>query len=52
MSENTGSGVGRRGFLKSASAAAGLLIVAPETAFGTQANETVRVGLIEEAHDA
>jgi myo-inositol 2-dehydrogenase / D-chiro-inositol 1-dehydrogenase len=34
----------RRDFLKSA--AAGLLIVKPETAFGSQANSTVEVGLI------
>jgi len=35
----------RRGFLK-ASGAAGLLIVRPETAFGSQANSAVEVGLI------
>jgi len=35
----------RRSFLK-ASGAAGLLIVRPETAFGSQANSTVEVGVI------
>ncbi len=35
----------RRSFLK-ASGAAGLLIVRPETAFGSQANSTVEVGII------
>lgn len=35
----------RRGFLK-ASGAVGLLIVRPETAFGSQANSTVEVGLV------
>ncbi len=34
----------RRGFLKSA--ASGLLILKPETAFGSQANSTVEVGLV------
>ena len=46
MEQKRGSGVNRRSFLKTASAATGLLIVAPETAFGTQANEKLRVGLI------
>ena len=36
----------RRDFLRTTTAAAGLLIVKPETAFGYQANSAVRLGLL------
>ena len=36
----------RRGFLESTAAAAGVLLLKPETVFGTQANSAVEVGLI------
>ncbi|HVP46956.1 MAG TPA: Gfo/Idh/MocA family oxidoreductase [Bryobacteraceae bacterium] len=40
-------GKGRRGFLRDgAAAAAGLLILKPETVFGSQANSAVEVGLV------
>ena len=36
----------RRDFLAASGASLGLLIVSPETAFGTQANSAVELGLI------
>jgi len=41
---NQGTGPARRDFVKTA--AAGLLILKPETVFGSQANSTVEIGLI------
>jgi len=38
--------IGRRAFLESAGAAAGLMIIKPELVRGTQANSAVRVGLL------
>ena len=46
MREKTEPTGGRRGFLESSAAAAGVLLLKPETVFGTQANSAVEVGII------
>lgn len=46
MSQSRDITTSRRGFLGSSSSTAGLLLLKPETVFGTQANSTVEVGII------
>jgi predicted dehydrogenase len=46
MPETRDTTTSRRGFLESSSSTAGLLLLKPETVFGTQANSTVEVGII------
>jgi len=46
MAESKTSGMGRRGFLKTAAATAGLLIVKPGAVRGLEANSKVEVGII------
>ncbi len=47
LNEGAGAGMDRREFVKVAgAAAAGLLLVTPETAFGTAANSTLQLGMI------
>ncbi len=46
MSQDSITATNRRAFLGASSSAAGLLLLKPETVFGTQANSTVEVGII------
>lgn len=46
MSHQTENRIGRREALRSSAAAAGLLVVKPQTAFGTAANSSLDLGLI------
>jgi myo-inositol 2-dehydrogenase / D-chiro-inositol 1-dehydrogenase len=43
---NESSQIPRRGFLESSAAATGVMVLKPETVFGTQANSAVEVGII------
>ncbi|HET9177727.1 MAG TPA: Gfo/Idh/MocA family oxidoreductase [Terriglobia bacterium] len=46
MSEDSGKKVGRREFMGTAAAAASFMIMAPQLVRGTEANSTLRVGLL------
>jgi len=46
MSDCIRVSTGRRRFLRSSAAASGLLVLKPETVFGTQANSTLELGII------
>ncbi len=46
MSQIQSDSTDRRAFLGASSSVAGLLLLKPETVFGTQANSTVEVGII------
>ena len=47
MTQSRVTTTSRRGFLGASSSTAGLLLLKPETVFGTQANSTVEVGIID-----
>jgi myo-inositol 2-dehydrogenase / D-chiro-inositol 1-dehydrogenase len=46
MAKQTGKGIGRREFIGATAAAAGVTILKPRVAFGSQANSAVRLGLL------
>ena len=46
MSNSTHASTARRRFLQSSAAAGGVLLLKPETVFGTQANSTLELGVI------